>query len=110
MLSGLRDRVVPPAEMKELWELAKKRSPKKNTGWFSSAFGPKDEEESLIVTQPDKDVFETFYAGNHSALSSSLTPSVMNEFIGASFQMTCVCIISIGPLLPNFWTVLSLLC
>jgi len=71
MMSGLWDSAIPPDEMRELWEVAKKRGPKKNTGWFGSVFGrePEDDKECLTVAQPDQDMFETFSTGNHSALS-----------------------------------------
>jgi hypothetical protein len=65
MLSGLRDSVIPPSEMVELWEVAKGRRPKGNKGWLWSAFGWKDTEES--PTQPEKDAFKKFRRGDHSA-------------------------------------------
>lgn len=69
MLSGLRDIVVPPSEMAELWKVAKMR-PKKNTVkerlW--STLGWRDDEENLI--QPEHDIFETFPFGSHSASST----------------------------------------
>jgi len=71
MLSGLRDRYIPPSEMVELWEAAKRR-PKKNTGWFGFAFGRNDDDESLI--QPENDVFKTFDYGDHCVYHLSALP------------------------------------
>jgi len=70
MLSGLRDTVVPPSEMAELWKVAKMR-PKNTTvkGWLWSTLGWKGDEENLI--QPEHDIFKTFPFGGHSALSTS---------------------------------------
>jgi len=64
MLSGLRDHVIPPSEMVELWKVSKVRRPKKNTRWLWSALGGKDNEEP--PRQPEKDVFESFRRGGHS--------------------------------------------
>jgi hypothetical protein len=64
MLSGLRDSIIPSSEMAELWEVAKRRRPKKNTRWINFVLRRNIEESG---TPPEKDVMETFRKGDHSA-------------------------------------------
>jgi len=71
MLSGLRDQVVPPTHMEELWDISQIRAPRKCKKWlwwtYETSVDSNEEGEP-----PTKDVFKTFPGGEHGEHSGKL--------------------------------------
>jgi len=68
MLSGLQDGVIPSTEVTALFQAASTRRPAAKTKLRLFAFSSSaDEAAETEYTPPQKDVFEVFPYGGHSA-------------------------------------------